>query len=62
MGLGLPGPSPASATDVVSKSIHLLYFIAVTTVAVPWLLLLLFFLFTGWGNGLPAQPSSFSQA
>ena len=33
-----------------------------TTVAVPWVLLFLFFLFTGWGCGPPAQPSSFSQA
>ena len=30
--MGPPGPSPGSATDVVSKSIHLLYFIAVTNV------------------------------
>ena len=46
-----------TSTDVVSKSIHLLYFIAVTTVAVPWFLLLLFFLFTGWGCGPLLSPS-----
>ena len=31
---GPPGPSPWSATGVVSKSTHLLYFIAITTVDV----------------------------
>ena len=59
-----PGPSPGSATDIVSKSIYLLYFIAVITVdlhcgfgccALVLLLLLLFFLVYGMGLWAPCS-------